>query len=222
MAVFVTEDDPQDGQDHVDAHRTLQLVMSPFIKHGYVSHVHHSNMSTLKTVDLLLGAPPNSLQEATATSLADYFQETADPTPFAAAPQQVPLATNPSAKAASTPGLRAAAERQKDVPSGLDRGGQAMQDALRLRHEGAAQAGEPGIPVLSNTIQHSLAAGDPQPVTAAGSEPARCGPAVRGARAVAAPAKLPATGGRTNMPAATALLTAFLLLGWVRRQRTQP
>jgi YVTN family beta-propeller protein len=222
MAVFVTEDDPQDGQDHVDAHRTLQLVMSPFVKHGYVSHIHHSNMSTLKTVDLLLGAPPNSLQEATATSLADYFQETADPTPFAAAPQQVPLATNPSAKAASTPGLRAAAERQKDVPPGLDRGGQALQDALRLRHEGAAQAGEPGIPVLSDTVQHTLTDGDPQPVTVGGSEPAQCGPGVRGARSVAAPAKLAATGGRATVPAGTALLAAFLLLGWCRRQRTSP
>ena len=58
MAIFVTEDDAQDGQDHVSAHRTISLVISPYVKRGYVSHVHHSNVSMTKTMELLLGAQP--------------------------------------------------------------------------------------------------------------------------------------------------------------------
>src|SRR5439155_24958846 len=95
MAVFITEDDPQDGQDHVDAHRTFQLVLSPYVKRGYVSAVHHSNLSTLKTMDLLPGVPPNSTQEASASSMADYFTSAPAVEPrFTALPQQVPFATN--------------------------------------------------------------------------------------------------------------------------------
>jgi phosphoesterase family protein len=217
MAVFVTEDDPQDGQDHVDAHRTVQLVMSPYVKHGHVSHVHHSNMSTLKTMDLLLGVPSNSLQEATATSLSDYFQDSPDPAAYTVLPQQVPPATNPTAAEASTPGLRAAAERQRDVPPGLDMGGQALQEALRLRHEGAAQAGEPGIPVLTDTVEHTLATGSPAPVSVRATASASC-PSVAAAVAGSVRGRLAATGSSGLLPVAVALLGAFLaLVAWRRR-----
>ena len=210
MAVFVTEDDPQDGQDHVDAHRTLQLVMSPFVKHGYVSHVHHSNMSTLKTMDLLLGVPPNSLQEATATSLSDYFTDAPNGAAYSALPQTVPLATNPTAANASTPGLKAAAERQQDVPPGLDRGGQALQETLRLRHDGAVQAHEAGIPALSDTVEHDLTSGSPPAVTCAAATPSV-------QKVAAAPRRLAATGGRSALAVAVGLLGAFVLL---RRRRS--
>jgi hypothetical protein len=159
-------------------------------------------------MDLLLGVPPNSLQEATATSLADYFQDPADATPFSALPQQVPLATNPTAAKATTPGLQAAAERQKDVPPGLDKGGQALQDALRLRHEGAAQAGEPGIPVLADAVEHTLHAGDPASVSCS---------AAPAAPAAAAPGRLAATGGRSPLPIALVLLGGVALLALWRR-----
>jgi hypothetical protein len=85
MAVFVTEDDAQDGQDHVDAHRSLLLAISPYAKPG-VSHVHTSMASIIKTIDLTLGMPFINQYDAAATDLSDMFTNTPDFTPYTALP----------------------------------------------------------------------------------------------------------------------------------------
>jgi hypothetical protein len=54
MAIFVTEDDAQSGRDHVDAHRSVLMVISPYARRDYVSHSHTSIASILKTFDLTL------------------------------------------------------------------------------------------------------------------------------------------------------------------------
>ena len=85
MAIFVTEDDAQDGQDHVDAHRSLLLVISPYARRG-VSHVHTSIASILKTFDLIFSLPYLNQYDAAATDLSDMFTDTPDFTPFKALP----------------------------------------------------------------------------------------------------------------------------------------
>jgi YVTN family beta-propeller protein len=85
MAIFVTEDDAQGGQDHVDAHRSLLLVISPYARRG-VSHVHTSMASILKTFDLIFGLPYLNQYDAVATDLSDLFTDTPDSTPFEALP----------------------------------------------------------------------------------------------------------------------------------------
>jgi DNA-binding beta-propeller fold protein YncE len=85
IAVFVTEDDAQDGQDHVDAHRSLLLVISPYARHA-VSHAHTSIASILKTFDLVFGMPYLNQYDAAATDLSDMFTDTPDFTPFEALP----------------------------------------------------------------------------------------------------------------------------------------
>jgi DNA-binding beta-propeller fold protein YncE len=85
MAIFVTEDDAQDGRDHVDAHRSLLLVISPYARRG-VSHVHTSMASILKTFDLIFGLPYLNQYDAAATDLSDLFTSTPDFTPFQALP----------------------------------------------------------------------------------------------------------------------------------------
>ncbi|MCJ7581110.1 MAG: hypothetical protein MUP98_11320, partial [Candidatus Aminicenantes bacterium] len=77
MAVFVTEDDPQGGVDHVDAHRSILLVISPYAKKNYVSHVHSSFGSIMKTFWHILGIPYLNHYDAGATDLSDMF--TAEP-----------------------------------------------------------------------------------------------------------------------------------------------
>ena len=77
MAIFVTEDDAQDGRDHVDAHRSVLLVISPYAKPG-VSHVHTSMASILKTINLILGMPFVNQYDAAATDLSDMFINTPD------------------------------------------------------------------------------------------------------------------------------------------------
>jgi DNA-binding beta-propeller fold protein YncE len=81
MAIFATEDDAQDGQDHVDAHRSLLMVISPYSRRG-VSHVHESMLSILKTFDLIFGLPPINQYDAAATSLADCFTSKPDFSPY--------------------------------------------------------------------------------------------------------------------------------------------
>jgi hypothetical protein len=85
MAIVVTEDDAQDGQDHVDAHRSLLLVISPYARRG-VSHVHTSMASILKTFFQILGMPPLNQYDAVATDLSDMFTDKPDFTPYKALP----------------------------------------------------------------------------------------------------------------------------------------
>jgi hypothetical protein len=85
MAIFVTEDDAQGGQDHVDAHRSLLLVISPHARRG-VCHVHTSMASILKTFDLIFGLPYLNQYDAASTDLSDMFAGTPDFTAFEALP----------------------------------------------------------------------------------------------------------------------------------------
>jgi hypothetical protein len=84
-AIFVTEDDAQSGTDHVDAHRSLLLVISPYARRG-VSHQHTSMASILKTFDLILGLPYLNQYDAAATDLADSFAAKPDFSPYTALP----------------------------------------------------------------------------------------------------------------------------------------
>jgi len=86
MAVFITEDDPQGGVDHVDAHRSILMVISPFVKKNYVSHVHYSFGSIMKTFWHILGAPYLNQYDAGATDLADFFTTEPDFAPYYALP----------------------------------------------------------------------------------------------------------------------------------------
>jgi DNA-binding beta-propeller fold protein YncE len=84
-AIFVTEDDAQDGVDHVDAHRSLLLVVSPYARRG-VTHVHASMASILKTFDLLLGVPYLNQYDAAAIDLAAWFTSQPDFSSYQALP----------------------------------------------------------------------------------------------------------------------------------------
>jgi YVTN family beta-propeller protein len=88
MAIFVTEDDAQDGTDHVDAHRSALFVISPYSRRG-VSHVHTSMESILKTFDLILGLPALNQYDAAATDLSDCFTGQPDFTPYDALPSDI-------------------------------------------------------------------------------------------------------------------------------------
>ncbi|NJO03058.1 MAG: hypothetical protein HC880_16465 [Bacteroidia bacterium] len=86
MAIFVTEDDSQDGVDHIDAHRSLLMVFSPYAKKNYVSHYHSSFGSIFKTFWHILGIPYLNQYDAVATDLGDLFQAEPDFTPYQALP----------------------------------------------------------------------------------------------------------------------------------------
>ncbi|NBV24742.1 MAG: YncE family protein [Proteobacteria bacterium] len=90
-AIFVVEDDAQNGPDHVDAHRTVALVVSPYTKRGVVDSTMYSTSSMLRTMELILGMRPMSQFDAAATPMFNSFQPQADVRPYTALPANVDL-----------------------------------------------------------------------------------------------------------------------------------
>lgn len=81
-AIFVIEDDAQNGSDHVDAHRTVALVVSPYTKRKFVDHTLYSTSSMLRTMELILGLPPMSQYDAAATPMFASFASVPDTTVY--------------------------------------------------------------------------------------------------------------------------------------------
>jgi DNA-binding beta-propeller fold protein YncE len=81
-AVFIVEDDAQNGPDHVDAHRTTAYLAGGFVKRGFVDHTPYSTSSMLRTIELILGLPPMSQYDAAATPMFRSFSATPNLTPF--------------------------------------------------------------------------------------------------------------------------------------------
>jgi len=89
MAIVITEDDAQNGIDHIDAHRSLLMVISPYAKKDYVSHIHYSFGSIFKTFWNVLGLPYLNQYDAGASDLADMFTDLPDFTPYNALPVDI-------------------------------------------------------------------------------------------------------------------------------------
>jgi DNA-binding beta-propeller fold protein YncE len=92
-AIFIVEDDAQNGADHVDAHRTTAYVAGGFVKRGVVDHTMYSTTSMIRTIELILGLPPMSQYDAAATPMWRCFTTKPDLTPFKALPTNVDLNT---------------------------------------------------------------------------------------------------------------------------------
>jgi hypothetical protein len=90
-AVFIIEDDAQNGADHVDAHRSTAYVAGGFVKQGYVDHTMYSTSSMLRTIELILGIPPMSQYDAAAVPMWNCFSATASHPVFQAVAAQMDL-----------------------------------------------------------------------------------------------------------------------------------
>jgi len=164
-AIFVTEDDTQGGVDHVDAHRSFGLVISPYSKPGF-SHQHLSFSSMTKTIDLLLGLPPTSSEELTASSLAGAFIDgTGHPDfrPYTALDNTTFQITNPTPTLATNAAQKQAAQLSLQLPSAIDGGGELAPEVQFIGHQGALQAGDPNVSVQPNVVEHTLPSGSPAP-----------------------------------------------------------
>jgi YVTN family beta-propeller protein len=98
-AIFVVEDDAQNGPDHVDAHRTTAYVISPYTKRGAVDSTMYSTTSMLRTMELILGLKPMSQFDAAATPMFNSFQAAPDLSPYQALPANVDLGERNTAQA---------------------------------------------------------------------------------------------------------------------------
>jgi YVTN family beta-propeller protein len=90
-AVFILEDDAQNGADHVDAHRSPVYVISPYTKRKTPVHNMYATAGVLRTMELILGLPPMSQYDAAAMPLWECFTATPDLTPFTSLPANVNL-----------------------------------------------------------------------------------------------------------------------------------
>ena len=101
-AIFVIEDDAQAGPDHVDAHRTVGLVISPYIRRRTVDHTLYTTSSFLRTMELLLGLPPMTQYDAGATPLMRPFSDRPNLAPYTVMAAQTDIAAvNPRRTAAA-------------------------------------------------------------------------------------------------------------------------
>ena len=91
MAIFVIEDDAQNGPDHVDAHRTVGLLISPYCKRGYVDSTLYTTASMIRTMELILGLPPLTQYDAAATPMFNSFGKSAKLRPYDALNPKVDL-----------------------------------------------------------------------------------------------------------------------------------
>jgi len=90
-AIFVLEDDAQNGPDHVDSHRSPAFVISAFAKRHMVDGSMYNTTSMLRTMELLLGLHPMTHFDAGARPMTAAFQQTPDPTPYAAEKPRISL-----------------------------------------------------------------------------------------------------------------------------------
>jgi YVTN family beta-propeller protein len=105
-AIFVVEDDAQNGPDHVDSHRSVAFVISPFIKRHTVDGTMYNTASVLRTMELLLGLRPMTHFDAAARIIRAPFQSTPDTAPYTAEKPRISLDER---NAGSAPGARASA-----------------------------------------------------------------------------------------------------------------
>ena len=118
--VIVIEDDPAQGGDHVDNHRTVCLLASPWVRRGATSHVHYDESSVHRTIELILGVAPHNAVVAAAAPMYDAFTATPDYAPFTYTPRVACETRNPMSGrwVEATAGMDLS---QPDHAPGLDR-----------------------------------------------------------------------------------------------------
>ena len=92
-AIFILEDDAQNGPDHVDAHRSTAYLAGGFVKRNFVDHTMYSTSGMLRTIELILGLPPMSQYDAAAEPLWRCFSANPNLSPFIALPANISLST---------------------------------------------------------------------------------------------------------------------------------
>ncbi len=100
--ICVIEDDAQNGPDHVDGHRTVFMVISPYNRRHYVDHTRYTTVNMIKSMEMMLGISPMNRFDTIAQPITTCFQETPDLSPYHVQPNNVRLdEPNPGRKAAS-------------------------------------------------------------------------------------------------------------------------
>ncbi|HZT81479.1 MAG TPA: alkaline phosphatase family protein, partial [Gemmataceae bacterium] len=126
--IFVVEDDPQFGFDHVDGHRSVLQVISPYTKRKFKDSTNYNQTGVVKTIELILGLPPMNQLDLSATPIRACFRDRPDPAPYTAVPNRVPLDDmNPGLSRLTGPALYWA---KKSLEMDFDEEDEADEDTL--------------------------------------------------------------------------------------------
>ncbi len=122
-AIFITEDDAQDGVDHVDGHRSPGYVVSPYaVQYQPANHTYLSQVNMTRTIEQILGLPPMNMFDLVATPMFNLFTNSPNLAPWTHVPNQVPLdqgvAEQPSQAASMSPIARAWAQAKAQMFQG--------------------------------------------------------------------------------------------------------
>ena len=90
-AIFITEDDAQDGVDHVDGHRSPGYIVSPYVKNEITDNHYYSQVNFTRTIEQILGLPPINYFDLTASPMYRLFTDTPNLAPWTHVPNQIPL-----------------------------------------------------------------------------------------------------------------------------------
>jgi YVTN family beta-propeller protein len=114
-AVFVVEDDTQNGVDHVDGHRGPLLIASPYAKRGIVDNTYYTQLNLVKTIEQILAIAPMNQEDRAAEPMFDAFTNKANFTPYTLKPNEIPLTEGLTLKAPA--GSSASAADSTFVPA---------------------------------------------------------------------------------------------------------
>lgn len=120
-AIFILEDDAQNGQDHVDAHRSICFVISPYIKAQQLDSTFYNTNSVLRTIEILLGLPPLNQYNAVATPILGWDSEPNNAAPYAAIlPEKEIVCAKAKANGATDALAKLTAKLNFDLPDSAD------------------------------------------------------------------------------------------------------
>ncbi len=110
--IFVTEDDAQDGVDHVDGYRTEGYVIGPFVKRNAVDSTYYNQVSMIRTIEQILGLPPMNQHDLFTRPMYSVFTNAANYTPYSVLPANIPLNQLTPETAATTSKIQLAWEKE--------------------------------------------------------------------------------------------------------------
>jgi YVTN family beta-propeller protein len=152
-AIFVVEDDSQAGLDHVDGHRAPAQVISPWAQHGVVDNTYYSQITTIRTIEQILGIRPMNQMDSAATPMATAFTNKPDYTPFNAVPNRTSLtlgyATQPSCGWDNAPAQAGVAQPSTAVPAAAQQVAAQWQEWKSKQHLTGASA----VPDYASPVQ---------------------------------------------------------------------
>lgn len=149
--IFVTEDDPQAGLDHVDGHRTVGLVISPYTRRGETISTYYSQINMFRTMENILGIPPMNQFDLAAEPMFDCFTNTPDFSPYDSLQNNIPLdQLNPALSSLSGDALYWA---QKSLEQDLEDYDRIDEDIFNRIIWHAVKGYEVPYPVLSKNLK---------------------------------------------------------------------